>query len=171
MNYWLRLYTGILDDPKVQRLEAEHFKGWVNVLCIAKENDGLLPSIGDMAFLLRMTEAETNSLIAVLAKCGLIDRTDFGPLTPHNWHKWQNRTCDLLRGDWSDIRLFVLERDDWQCQYCGADANAVDHILARSRGGTNNLDNLVAACHHCNSRKHNKTPEEAGMRLLNKGVA
>lgn len=88
MNYWLRLYTGILDDPKVQRLEAELFKGWINLLCLAKENDGLLPSIGDIAFRLRITEAETDSLVEVLAKRGLLD-TDGETLKPHNWDSRQ----------------------------------------------------------------------------------
>lgn len=84
MNYWLRLYTGILDDPKVQRLPAEYFKGWINLLCLAKENDGLLPSIEDTAFRLRTTEAEAQSLVEELAKRGLLDDTDDG-ITPHNW--------------------------------------------------------------------------------------
>ena len=84
MNYWLRLYTGILDDPKVQRLPADQFKGWVNLLCLAKENDGLLPSIGDTAFRLRISEAEAQSLVEELATRGLLDLTDEG-VTPHNW--------------------------------------------------------------------------------------
>jgi hypothetical protein len=94
MNYWLRLYTGILDDPKVQRLEAEHFKGWVNLLCLAKEHDGLLPSLEDIAFRLRITEAEARSLVEVLVGRGLLDSTEDG-LTPHNW---EDRQC-LSDGD------------------------------------------------------------------------
>ena len=81
---WLRLYTGILDDPKVQRLPAEQFKAWVNLLCLAKENDGLLPSLGDTAFRLRISEAEAQSLVEELVKRGLLDHTDEGT-TPHNW--------------------------------------------------------------------------------------
>jgi hypothetical protein len=48
VNYWLRLYTSILNDPKVQRLKAEHFKGWINLLCLAKEQDGILPELPDI---------------------------------------------------------------------------------------------------------------------------
>lgn len=84
MNYWLRLYTGILDDPKVQRLPAEQFKGWINILCLAKENDGLLPSTEDTAFRLRISEAEAQRLVEELAKRGLLDTTEEG-ITPHNW--------------------------------------------------------------------------------------
>lgn len=85
MNYWLRLYTGILDDPKVQRLEAEHFKGWINLLCLAKEHDGLLPSLEDIAFRLRMSEADAQNLIDELVRRGLLE-TKGNDLTPHNWH-------------------------------------------------------------------------------------
>lgn len=163
MNYWLRLYTDVLDDPKVQRLEAEQFKGWVNLLCLAKEHDGLLPSLEDIAFRLRLTDEDAKRLVEVLVKRGLLDQTEDG-LTPHKWNKWQS--CDLLRGDWQLIRLQVLARDNWTCQYCGDVASAVDHIIARSRGGTNDMRNLVAVCKPCNSRKGDKTPQEAGMRLI-----
>ena len=42
----------------------------------------------------------------------------------------------------------------------------VDHVLPKSRGGKSTWDNLVAACRSCNLRKGDRTPEEAGMRLL-----
>lgn len=166
MNYWLRLYTNLLNDPKVQLLAPEHFKGWINLLCLAKQYDGLLPDIRNIAFRLRITDAQAEELIETLKARGLLDDHGDSQIAPHNWDKWQRRPCDLLRGDWSNIRLLVLERDDWQCQYCGETASAVDHIIARSRGGRNEMDNLVATCKPCNSRKGNRTPEEAGMRLL-----
>lgn len=84
MSMWLRLYCGILDDPKVQRLPAEQFKGWINLLCLVKENDGLLPSAGDIAFRLRISEADAEHLIGELTKRGLLD-TDGDGLRPHNW--------------------------------------------------------------------------------------
>jgi len=40
-----------------------------------------------------------------------------------------------------------------------------DHVFPKSRGGETTWDNVVSACSECNSRKDNKTPEEAGMRL------
>jgi len=81
---WLRLHCGILDDPKVQRLSAEQFKGWINLLCLVKETDGLLPSTGDIAFRLRISEADAEHLIEELAKRGLLD-TDGVGFRPHNW--------------------------------------------------------------------------------------
>jgi hypothetical protein len=65
-------------------MPAELFKAWINLLCLAKENDGLLPSIGDIAFRLRITEAAANSLVEELANRELLD-SDGETLKPHNW--------------------------------------------------------------------------------------
>ena len=66
-------------------------------------------------------------------------------------------------------RRTVLSRDNYTCQYCGAQPGkeelTIDHVLPRSRGGTHTWDNVVTACGPCNRRKGNRTPEEAGMPL------
>lgn len=63
--------------------------------------------------------------------------------------------------------LFV--RDENTCQYCGVDLPPsqlqVEHVMPRSRGGPTTWENCVAACADCNSRKADKTPQEAKMRL------
>ena len=65
-------------------------------------------------------------------------------------------------------RRNVLRRDRYTCQYCGRQGGelTVDHVLPRSRGGKSTWENLVAACRACNLKKGDRTPEEAGMRLL-----
>ncbi|WP_074133111.1 HNH endonuclease [Mycolicibacterium houstonense] len=63
-------------------------------------------------------------------------------------------------------RIGVLERDGYICVYCGGHGDTLDHVVPESRGGQNTWLNLVAACAPCNGRKGNRTPEEAGMRLL-----
>ncbi|MCS6868523.1 MAG: HNH endonuclease [Thermus sp.] len=65
-------------------------------------------------------------------------------------------------------RRNVLRRDRYTCQYCGRQGGelTVDHVLPRSRGGKGTWENLVAACRPCNLKKGDRTPEEAGMRLL-----
>lgn len=64
---------------------------------------------------------------------------------------------------WS--RRGVINRDAGRCGYCRGPAATVDHIVPRSRGGTDSWRNTVAACDSCNQRKANRTPTEAGMRL------
>jgi hypothetical protein len=54
---------------------------------------------------------------------------------------------------WKDQRLRVLKRDGYICQYCGSDATQVDHVISRKDGGGHELDNLVACCAPCNSKK------------------
>lgn len=95
MSRWFRFYEGALDDPKVQRLPPELFKAWVNILCLASRNDGTLPCIEDIAFGLRLTEAEAVSLINALANADLLDDVD-GKLEPHNWRERQFKSdnCD-----------------------------------------------------------------------------
>ncbi|BCU77113.1 HNH endonuclease [Luteolibacter sp. LG18] len=64
----------------------------------------------------------------------------------------------------------LWERDEGRCQYTGrtlAPAEAsIDHVLPRSRGGENNWHNCVLSDRRVNQRKGNRTPEEAGLRLL-----
>jgi 5-methylcytosine-specific restriction endonuclease McrA len=61
----------------------------------------------------------------------------------------------------------VLRRDKFRCAYCGQpNANTMDHVIPRSRGGGTDWMNAVAAHASCNERKGNRTPEEAGMPLL-----
>jgi 5-methylcytosine-specific restriction endonuclease McrA len=62
-------------------------------------------------------------------------------------------------------RRGVFIRDGHVCQYCGAAAENVDHVVPRSRGGAHEWENVVAACHRCNSRKKDRTPAEARMTL------
>ena len=68
-------------------------------------------------------------------------------------------------------RQNIFERDQHTCQYCckrfeRKDLN-LDHVIPRYRGGETSWVNVVCSCIPCNSRKGNRSPEEAGMRLLN----
>ena len=87
MTRWFRLYDDVLNDPKVQRLSGDSFKFWINVLCIASKHGGVLPSVEDMAFALRVSTDVCTSLIDELKTCGLIDGSK--RLTPHGWEKRQ----------------------------------------------------------------------------------
>ncbi len=66
-------------------------------------------------------------------------------------------------------RRNVFKRDHFTCQYCGcrpgSEELTIDHIVPRSRGGVSSWTNCVLACIDCNSRKSNRTPEQAGMPL------
>ncbi len=57
------------------------------------------------------------------------------------------------------VRFEVFKRDGFKCQYCGAHPPNVvlecDHIIPVSEGGSDDMDNLVAACFSCNRGKSN----------------
>ncbi|MEY4690733.1 MAG: hypothetical protein RIT19_1058 [Verrucomicrobiota bacterium] len=66
----------------------------------------------------------------------------------------------------------LFERDRNTCQYCGKtfdrrDLN-LDHVIPRDRGGPTTWENIVCSCIPCNTRKANRTPAEAQMRLVRK---
>lgn len=72
-------------------------------------------------------------------------------------------------------RWSVLARDNFMCAYCGnhfpEDKLTLDHVVPFSHGGERSWDNIISACFSCNHRKANRTPEQAGMRLLLKPYA
>jgi 5-methylcytosine-specific restriction endonuclease McrA len=62
-------------------------------------------------------------------------------------------------------RAGVLRRDGRRCAYCSKRADTIDHVVPRSRGGTHDWDNCVAACRGCNSKKADRMLEELGWSL------
>lgn len=70
-------------------------------------------------------------------------------------------------------RRALFQRDRHTCQYCGDKPAAleVEHIVPRAQGGKNNWLNVTTACRTCNARKRDRTPEQAGMKLLSKPFA
>jgi len=59
----------------------------------------------------------------------------------------------------------VIIRDDHTCTYCGDTPRrlTIDHIVPRSKGGKSSFENCVASCKSCNSKKGNKSCQEAKM--------
>ena len=67
-------------------------------------------------------------------------------------------------------RANIFARDKYTCQYCGkkglmADLT-YDHVLPRAQGGKTEWTNITTCCDICNRKKANRTPEQAGMKLL-----
>lgn len=69
-------------------------------------------------------------------------------------------------------RMNVLIRDQFQCQYCARALTlgqlTIDHVIPKSKGGQKTWQNSVSSCYPCNSKKADRTPEEAGMTLRSK---
>ena len=61
-----------------------------------------------------------------------------------------------------NIRNYLLEKHGRKCFYCGKTVSnfEVEHMLPKSRGGSNRIDNLTLSCHSCNQKKGTLTAEE-----------
>jgi 5-methylcytosine-specific restriction endonuclease McrA len=63
-----------------------------------------------------------------------------------------------------EVREYLLEKWGRVCVYCGATdvPLEIEHIIPKSRGGSNRVSNLTLACHDCNQEKGTQTAEEYG---------
>ena len=73
----------------------------------------------------------------------------------HTTAPWAGSTRAKQRPlGWAKIRARVLRRDNNTCQYCGAPATEVDHVVPVSRGGSHHTSNLAASCSGCNAKRN-----------------
>ncbi|MCR5621132.1 MAG: HNH endonuclease [Treponema sp.] len=80
------------------------------------------------------------------------------------------KTIDFI-GIRASIRWQVFERDDFRCVACGASASDgailhVDHIVPRSKGGFDTIENYQTLCQTCNIGKSNKSERNLRERSL-----
>ncbi|MFQ6071833.1 MAG: RNA-guided endonuclease IscB [Methanosarcinales archaeon] len=65
-----------------------------------------------------------------------------------------------------EIKQYLLTRYGHKCVYCkgksGDKILEIEHVIPKSRGGTDRVDNLVITCKTCNKQKGNKTAAEFG---------
>ena len=66
-----------------------------------------------------------------------------------------------------NLREFIFSKTKGRCSYCGAQATEIDHIISKSKGGSNSTYNLTPACRSCNKKKSNLSLKEFG-KLMNK---
>jgi hypothetical protein len=66
-------------------------------------------------------------------------------------------------------KMAIYRRDGHKCQYCGSTRSlTIDHVMAKSRGGEDTWENLVACCSPCNVKKSNTLLDQTNMRLRTK---
>lgn len=119
--------------------------------------------------------------------------TDLTPMKWEDWIKLPVRDYDLsIRTAKAEIRVpnivictnynripditpklskkNVMLRDNYVCQFSGVQYTPnelnIDHIVPRSRGGKNTWENLVTCHKNINTRKGDRTPDEAGLKLI-----
>ena len=64
----------------------------------------------------------------------------------------------------TEIREYLLEKYAHTCQYCGGESNDSimewEHVIPRSRGGSDSVKNATLSCHTCNQEKGSMNPKE-----------
>jgi 5-methylcytosine-specific restriction endonuclease McrA len=120
-------------------------------LCVVPTRRALLLVLQAKAELLAATGRVFHSARFTLDEPSVV-RLSYFVRVPHQAHVALNRKA-------------IFARDGHKCQYCGAQAENIDHILPRSKGGLHSWDNVVAACRRCNARKRDHLLEESGMKL------
>jgi hypothetical protein len=60
------------------------------------------------------------------------------------------------------VRFAVFDRDNFTCRYCGKSTDdgiilEADHVIPKSKGGSDEIENLVASCLDCNRGKSAKS--------------
>lgn len=61
-----------------------------------------------------------------------------------------------------ELREYLLEKWQRRCAYCGAEnvLLEIEHVVSRSKGGSNRVSNLALSCRLCNERKGNRSIKE-----------
>lgn len=139
----------------------------------ANQDGDLRSSLDRLMAQTGMTKKEAKDALSELAREDLllIDQQDDGAFLAHvpfydakapSSLVSLKREFRMVGAAWKRRRQIVLARDNFRCVYCGeADAEMhIDHVVPISRGGSNEVDNLVAACAACNSSKGDKLPSE-----------
>ena len=120
---------------------------------VLTNNRGVTTKVGN-SYIIRefdqMSECEISELVAICEErlSSFLEAKEISP--------WRNR--QLSSGYLSGSKKYqVLKNAKFRCLLCGISASeaplTVDHIVPRKLGGSDDLSNLQALCHQCNSRK------------------
>jgi 5-methylcytosine-specific restriction endonuclease McrA len=120
-------------------------------LSVVASRRALVLVLSDKAVLIHETGLELHSARAKFPEPSIVRLVNYVRV-PH-----QSRVAVTRRS--------VFVRDGHRCQYCGAQAENIDHVVPRSRGGTHSWENVVACCRRCNTRKQDCLLEESGLHL------
>lgn len=128
-NYWIKLYIEILDDPKMGRLTAEQWRLAIELFLLAGEQNknGILPSLPDMAWRLRIDENELLQTMSELEQVGILSQ-DGDAWIVTNFARRQDKISDAERSK-------AWRERAHKKQYYGSDDNE-----AEPQGATDDSD-------------------------------
>ncbi len=94
-----------------------------------------------------------------------VERVSFDTSSMTNGEKLYG--AEYQNGDLKDIKLrdFIFQKYNYKCVYCGKKGEEIEHIVPKSKGGTNSVKNLTLSCRECNIAKGNLTLEAFGKKI------
>lgn len=139
-GFWMRLLTfGLLDNREVTAFARERLNECQARLCQYK---ALLSEAGALDELLKQTIVLEGVRVSkhTFADLPVLGGADYGV-------------------NWEQLRDVVLTRDGYACQKADGLCQGplqIHHIVPLSRGGPNDMDNLITLClyHHCAKHPH-----------------
>lgn len=169
------MYAEFAHDPKVQMLSEAMQRRLVMLFCLRCSNDSETLLDEEVAFQLRISADEVAETKALFLKKEFIgeqwqilawDKRQF--LSDCSYERVkrhrEKRVSEGLPQQNSipkTVRLAVYKKDGNSCVYCGSkDDLTIDHNLPQSRGGSNDISNLLTACRACNAGKRDLTHDE-----------
>ena len=171
---WIKLTTTMFDDERLRLLEAKdggdkNLMLWLKLLFIAGEKNcnGVVFRF-ELFKHLAIAKQQLTDFLNLCNSLGMVKIFNKGCVTEciliiehERWYRI-DRECVIDEDNWRVTRRYVLERDNYTCQYCGNNTVPleVDHVMPRCRGGLSAEENLVCACFTCNRSKGGRTPEE-----------
>lgn len=91
MSRWFRSYADTHRNPKVAKLSDSDFRLWHELLCVAAENDGIIPPLDELKHLLKRRLDHLSSALKRLISGELIDPLEDG-YGPRNWGERQYKS-------------------------------------------------------------------------------
>jgi 5-methylcytosine-specific restriction endonuclease McrA len=86
-------------------------------------------------------------------KSVVVERVSFDTSSMTNGKKLNG--VEYQNGNLKDTKLrdFIFKKNSYQCAYCGKKGEEIEHIVPKSKGGTNSVENLTLSCRKCNIEK------------------
>ena len=182
---WVKLDDQFSDHPKI--LSAGPLAGWLYVCGLTYAGRYLTDGFIPQAQVRKLADVEDSAALADrLVTCGLWERVDGGYMI-HDYLQYNPSGAEVraqrdivsrrkAMNDDPELARLVKQRDGNRCRYCGKEVNlqdrksddggTYDHVIPISQGGDESLGNIVLCCRSCNSKKGARTPEAAGMNLM-----
>jgi hypothetical protein len=154
-------WLGWIRDARIRRLSFADRGMLMDILAHIDRNPNVVLSGRSLAKELGTDHRTVSRSLNRLEANGIFDRdgADALVLLPITDYSQPSRPP---AHEWAQLRALVFSRDNYTCGYCGSRGGKLecDHVIAVSRHGSHDIENLITSCFDCNRGKGSKTVEE-----------